>query len=43
MEILINDFTEYISIGFSVSVVVSFTSWAIMKVWNFIVEIIKMV
>lgn len=43
MEILINDFAEIISIGFSVSVVVSFTSWAIMKLWNFIVEIIKMV
>lgn len=43
MEILINDFAEYISIGFSVSVVVSFTAWAIMKIWNFVVEIIKMV
>lgn len=42
----INDFvdltTQFVSVGFSMSVIVSFTAWAIMKVWRLFTDIIKL-
>lgn len=39
----INDFadltTQFISVGFSMSVIVSFVAWSIMKVWRLFIDI----
>lgn len=39
----INDFvdltTQFVSVGFSMSVIVSFVAWAIMKVWRLFIDI----
>ena len=31
-----------LAMGFSMSVILSFTLWAIMKLWRFVVDIIKL-
>ena len=33
--------TQYISIGFSMSVILSFAAWSIMKVWRIYTDIAK--
>jgi hypothetical protein len=33
--------TQYISIGFSMSVILSFVAWSIMKVWRIFTDIAK--
>jgi len=40
-QCLLDDLPTYFSIGFSMSVILSFTAWSIMKVWRFVVDIIK--
>lgn len=35
-------YSQYIAMGFSMSVILSFTLWAIMKLWRFVVDIIKL-
>ena len=36
------DYSQYIAMGFSMSVILSFTVWAIMKLWRFVIDIIKL-
>lgn len=42
----INDFTDlivkFIGVGFSMSVILSFLAWAIMKVWRIFTDITKL-
>ena len=38
---ILNDMSTYISIGFSMSIILSVTAWSIMKTWRFVVDIIK--
>lgn len=42
MDIVANDMATYIAIGFSWSVILSFSGWAVMKLWRFVVDIIKL-
>lgn len=39
---ILTDYSQYIAMGFSMSVILSFTLWAIMKLWRFVVDIIKL-
>lgn len=39
---ILTDYSQYIAMGFSMSVILSFTVWAIMKLWRFVVDIIKL-
>lgn len=39
---ILTDYSQYIVMGCSMSVILSFTSWAIMKLWRFVVDIIKL-
>ena len=39
---ILTDYSQYIAMGISMSVILSFTLWAIMKLWRFVVDIIKL-
>ena len=39
---ILEDFSQYVAMGFSMSVILSFIAWAIMKLWRFVVDIIKL-
>lgn len=39
---ILTDYSQYIAMRFSMSVILSFTLWAIMKLWRFVVDIIKL-
>lgn len=41
-SVILTDYSQYIAMGFSMSVILSFTLWAIMKLWRFVVDIIKL-
>lgn len=38
---ILTDYSQYIAMGFSMSVILSFTLWAIMKLWRFVVDILS--
>lgn len=39
---ILNDMPIFICLGFCSSVILSFISWAIMKLWRFVVDLIKL-
>lgn len=39
---ILTDYSQYVAMGFSMSFILSFTAWAIMKLWRFVVDIIKL-
>ena len=39
---ILTDYSQYVAMGFAMSVILSFTVWAIMKLWRFVVDIIKL-
>lgn len=41
-SVILTDYSQYVAMGFSMSVILSFTAWAIMKLWRFVVDIIKL-
>ncbi len=41
-SVILTDYSQYIAMGFSMSVILSFTVWSVMKLWRFVVDIIKL-
>lgn len=39
---ILTDYSQYVAMGFSMSVILSFTVWTIMKLWRFVIDIIKL-